>query len=67
MIHDRWQGQGCLENWQGIGGPFCIDNANERGLRILEFATFNDLVLPSQSIQKMDLAGPKWTTPQPDW
>ena len=33
------------ENWQGICGPFCNDDTNERGLRLLEFATFNDLVL----------------------
>ena len=29
------------ENWQGICGPFCDDDTNERGLRLLEFATFN--------------------------
>ena len=33
------------ENWQGICGPFCNDETKERGLRLLEFATFNDLVL----------------------
>ena len=32
-------------NWQGICGPFCNDNTHERGLRLLEVATFNDLVL----------------------
>ena len=32
-------------NWQGICGPFCNDDTNERGLRLLEFATFDDLVL----------------------
>ena len=32
-------GQGCF------CGPFCNDDTNERGLRLLEFATFNDLVL----------------------
>ena len=30
---------------QGIRGPFCNDDTNQRGLRFLEFATFNDLVL----------------------
>ena len=38
-------GQGCYETWRGICRPFCNDNTNERGLRLLEFATFNDLVL----------------------
>ena len=32
-------------NWQGVCGPFCNDDTNERGLRLLEVATFNDLVL----------------------
>ena len=32
-------------NWQGICGPFCNDDTNERGLRLLEFTTFNDLGL----------------------
>ena len=32
-------------NWQCVCGPFCSDDTNERGLRLLEFATFNDLVL----------------------
>ena len=45
---------GC-ENWQGICGPFCNDDTNETGLKLLEFATFNDLG-SSQSIQKMDMA-----------
>ena len=33
------------EIWQGICGTFCNDDTNKRGLRLLEFATFNDLVL----------------------
>ena len=37
--------KGACGNWQGICGPFCNDDTNERGLRLLEFATFNDLVL----------------------
>ena len=32
-------------NWQDICGPFRNDDTNERGLRLLEFAPFNDLVL----------------------
>ena len=38
-------GKGACENWQGTCGPFCNDDTNERGLRLLEFASFNDLVL----------------------
>ena len=32
-------------NWQGICGPFYIDDTSERGHRLLEFVAFNDLVL----------------------
>ena len=38
-------GKDACGNWQGICGPFCDNDTNERGLRLLEFATFNDLVL----------------------
>ena len=38
-------GKDACGHWQGIYGPFCNDDSNERGLKILEFATFNDLVL----------------------
>ena len=36
-------------NWRGICEHFCTDVTNERGLRLLEFATFNDLVLANAS------------------
>ena len=38
-------GKDTCRNWQGIHGPFCNDDTNERGLRPPKFATFNDLVL----------------------
>ena len=34
-----------VKNGKGICGSFCNDDTNERGLRLPEFATFNDLVL----------------------
>ena len=34
-------GRDACGHWQGICGPFCNDDTNERGLRLLEFATFN--------------------------
>ena len=40
----KWAGM-LVETGKGICGPFCNDDTNERGLRLLEFATFNDLVL----------------------
>ena len=36
------QSKDASENWQGICGPFCNDDTNERGIRLLEFAIFND-------------------------
>ena len=38
-------GRDACGNWQDISRPFCNGDTNERGLRLLEFATFNDLVL----------------------
>ena len=48
LVQGDWNakvGRDACGNWQGIGGPFCNDDTNERGLRLLEFATCNDLVL----------------------
>ena len=48
VVQGEWNaevGKGACENWQGICGPSCNDDTNERGLRLLEFATFNDRVL----------------------
>ena len=38
-------GKNAYENWQGICGPSCNDDTNGRGIRLQEFAIFNDLVL----------------------
>ena len=63
VVQGDWNakaGKDACENWQDICGPFCNDDTNERGLRLLEFDTLKDLVLAntwsSQSILKMDLA-----------
>ena len=48
VVQGDWNaevGRDACRNWQGICGPFCNDDRNKRGLRLLEFATFNDLVL----------------------
>ena len=48
LVHGDWNakvGTDAYENWQGICGPLCNDDTNERGLRLLEFATFHDLLL----------------------
>ena len=48
VVQGDWNakvGRDACGNWHGICGPFCNDDTNERGLRLLEFASFNDLVL----------------------
>ena len=48
LVQGDWNakmGRDACGNWQGVCGPFCNDDTNERGLRLLEFSTFNDLVL----------------------
>ena len=47
VVQGDWNakvGRDACGNSQGICGPFCNDDTNERGLRLLEFATFNDLL-----------------------
>ena len=50
-------------NWQGICGPFCNDT-NERRLRLLEFATFNDLMLANIFVHHK--ASKRWTWHSPN-
>ena len=48
FVQEDWNakvGRDACRNWLGICGPFCNDDTNERRLRLLKFATFNDLVL----------------------
>ena len=59
VVKGHWnakEGKDACESWQGICEPFCNDDTNKRGLRLLEFATFDEHFRSSQSIQKMDLA-----------
>ena len=51
-------------NFVCICGPFCNDDTNERGLRPLEFATFNDLVLTNTS--GLHKASRRWTWHSPN-
>ena len=56
-------GKDACRNWQGVCGPFCNDNTNERGLRLLEFATFNDLVLANTFGHHIAFRRWKWYGP----
>ena len=57
-------GRDACGNWQGVCGPFCNDDTNERGLRLLEVATFNDLVLANTFGHHK--ASRKWTELNPN-
>ena len=48
VVQGHWNakvGKDAFGNSQGICGPFCKDDTNERALTLLELATFYDLVL----------------------
>ena len=57
-------GRDAFGNWQGICGPFCNDDTNMRGLRLLDFTTVNDLVLATTFGHHK--ASRKWTRHSPD-
>ena len=71
VVQGDWNakvGKNVCGNWQGICGPLCNDDTNERGVRHLEFATFYDLVLANtfghhKAIRRPGIAQ---TTPKPD-
>ena len=47
LVQGDWKakvGKDSCGNWQVIWGRFCNDDTNERGLRLLEFAIFHDLL-----------------------
>ena len=61
-------GEDALKNWKGTCGRYCNRETNERGLRLLEFACYKrscagEYTWQTQSIQKMDMAQPKWRIP----
>ena len=50
VVHGDWNvkvGKDACGNWQGICGPFCKDDTNEKELTLLEFVTINNLELAS--------------------
>ena len=67
VVQGDWNakaGRDACGNWQGICGPFCNDDTNGRGLRLLEFATFNDLVLANTFGHRK--ASRRWTWHNPN-
>ena len=57
-------GRDACGKWQGICGPSCNDDTNETGLRLLEFATFHDLVLENTFGHQK--ASRRWTWHSPN-
>ena len=48
VVQGDWNakiGEDAYENWIGTCGIYCNTKSNERGLRLLEFASYNDLML----------------------
>ena len=67
VVQGDWNanvGKDACENWQGICGPFCNDDTSERGLRLPQFTTFNDLVLAN--ISGHHKASRRWTWHSPN-
>ena len=48
IIQGDWNakvGMDALKDWKNYCGPSCNESTNERGLRLLEFASYNNMVL----------------------
>ena len=66
VVQGDWNaevGRDACGNWRDACGPFCDDD-NERGLRLLELATLNDLVLANTCSHHK--ASRKWTWHSPN-
>ena len=51
VVQGDWNakvGKDAQADWGEVCGPYCNVETNERGLRLLEFATFNNLVLTTR-------------------
>ena len=57
-------GKDACENWQGVCGLLCNDDTNQGGLRLQQFATFNDLVLANTFGHQK--ASKRWTWHSPN-
>ena len=48
VVQGDWNakvGENAQEDWKEVFGPFCNPETNDRGLKLLDFATYNNLVL----------------------
>ena len=48
VVQSDWNakvGEDAQEDWREVCGPFCNPETNARGLKLLDFATYNNLML----------------------
>ena len=67
VVQGDWNakvGKDAQADWGEVCGPYCNVETNERGLRLLEFATFNNLVL-TNTLGPHKPSG-RWTWHSPD-
>ena len=64
-------GEDAQEDWREVCGPSCNPETNDRGVKLLDFATYNNLVLANMlgnhKPSRRWTAQPRWNTSQPDW
>ena len=74
VVQGDWNaqnGKDAQADWGEVCGPYCNVETNERGLRLLEFATFNNLVLTNtlgrhKPSRRWTWHSPDGKIPQPD-
>ncbi|XP_012941069.1 craniofacial development protein 2-like [Aplysia californica] len=66
VVQGDWNskvGNDAYKNWKGTCGQYCNSESNEKGLRLLEFASYNNLVLTDTFGQYK--ASRRWTWHSP--
>ena len=69
VVQGDWNakvGKDAQAQLQDVCGPYCNVETNERSLRLLEFATFNSLVLTKTLGRKIDMVQHRWETSPSD-
>ena len=74
VVQGDWNakiGEEASKDWKGTCGHHCKTNSNDRGRRLLEFASYNDLVVantfwPHKTSRKNHLAQPRRKDTQPN-
>jgi len=69
VVQGDWNakiGEDACKNWQGTCGRYCNAQTNERGLRLLEFASYNDLILANTFGQHKRSRRHTWHSPSGD-